>query len=249
MIGRLSASDTFLLIPCIKIKPPSGIACIEFSDTFCITWLICPTSTLTDQRSSGKENSHLQEEPLKANSVESFMMSRIDAGCNNGAPPLEKVSNWLVKSLALKEAFSALLQDNDYQIEPDHPEVDLYATLNTRGFFIMIATACDDKAVDKAQQLIDLRKKYKHKHDYGLVVPAFQEHSGILLTDQEAWIAAHVDILSTHRIGIYGVDNADPNRIYPFTIYPQVHGLLRYFVAASRQWQDVRTQYLLSRGG
>ena len=33
------------------------------------------------------------------------------------------------------------------------------------------------------------------------------------------------------------------------TIYPQVHGLLRYFVAASRQWQDVRTQYLLSRGG
>ena len=42
--------------------------------------------------------------------------------------------------------------------------------------------------------------------------------------------------------------NSDPNRIYPFTIYPQVRGLLRYFVAASRQWQDARMQYLSIRG-
>ena len=48
--------------------------------------------------------------------------------------------------------------------------------------------------------------------------------------------------------GVFGVDNSDPNRIYPFTIYPQVRGLLRYFVAASRQWQDARAQFLSIRG-
>jgi len=32
-------------------------------------------------------------------------------------------------------------------------------------------------------------------------------------------------------------------------VYPQVRGLLRFFVAASRQWQDVRAQYVRTQRG
>jgi len=146
----------------------------------------------------------------------------------------------------LREAFASLLLDNEYCIEK-HPETDLYGTIGPRGFFVMLACRCDTYADEKARKLVELRKKYKHMHDYGLVVPAFQEPLGISLDTQETWIMAHVELLSTHRVGVYGVDNADPNRIYPFTVYPQVRGLLRYFVAASRQWQDVRVRYMMSR--
>jgi len=146
----------------------------------------------------------------------------------------------------LKNAFSSLLRDNDYQVQ-EHPEADLHGTLGKRGFFLMLACRADEVASRKAENLILLRKQYKHMHDYGLVMPAFQEPLGVALARQESWVAAHVESLSTHRVGVYGVDNSDPNRIYPFTVYPQVRGLLRYFVAASRQWQDVRTQYVMSR--
>ena len=146
----------------------------------------------------------------------------------------------------LKEAFTSLLRAYEYEVE-DHPEADAYGRLGSRGFFAMFCSRCDGLASEKGQHLIGLRKKYKHQNDYGLVMPAFQEPLGVSLSDQEAWVMAHVDGLSTHRVGVYGVDNADPNRIYPFTIYPQVRGLLRYFVATSRQWQDVRAQYVLSR--
>jgi hypothetical protein len=146
----------------------------------------------------------------------------------------------------LKEAFASLLQEHDYRLE-DHPETDLYGSLGPRGFFLMLSPRCDESAADKAERLVELRKTYKHLHDYGLVLLAFQEPLGVPLSRQEAWIMARADRLSAHRVGVYGVDNTDPNRIYPFTVYPQVRGLLRYFVAASRQWQDVRTQYLLSR--
>ena len=147
----------------------------------------------------------------------------------------------------LKEAFSSLLQEHDYSID-DHPEADLHGTLGQRGFFVMVAVRCDAYAHERAQALIRLRRQHKHMNDYGLVVAAFQEPLGIPLSRQEAWVQAHVDSLSSHRVGVYGVDNADPNRIYPFTVYPQVRGLLRYFVTASRQWMDVRAQYILSRG-
>lgn len=147
----------------------------------------------------------------------------------------------------LKEAFASLLLDNDYAIS-EHEESDIYGVIGSRGFFLQTAVRCDEAASGKARELIALRKKFKHMHDYGLVIPAFQESLGVSLSQQEAWVMAHGELLATHRVGLYGVDNADPNRIYPFTVYPQVRGLLRYFVAASRQWQDVRTQYLMSRG-
>jgi hypothetical protein len=147
----------------------------------------------------------------------------------------------------LKSAFAALLMDNGYQIE-DHPEADLYGTFEERGFFTMLACRLDEEAGHQARKLIDLRKKYKHMHDYGLVVPAIQEPLGIPLSVQESWVMANVDVLSNHRVGLYGVDNSDPNRVYPFTIYPQVRSMLNYFVATSQQWRAVRTQYLMSRG-
>jgi hypothetical protein len=146
----------------------------------------------------------------------------------------------------LKEAFASLLREYDYKVE-EHPEADCYGTLGSRGFFAMFCCRCDALATEKGRHLIGLRKKYRHLHDYGLVMPAFQEPLGVPLSEQETWVMTHVDRLSTHRVGVYGVDNSDPNRIYPFTIYPQVRGLLRYFVATSRQWQDVRAQYVLSR--
>lgn len=147
----------------------------------------------------------------------------------------------------LREAFVSLLREYGYRIE-EHEESDLYAILESRGFFVFFASKCDGVAAAKAEGLVELRKKYKHVNDYGLVVPAFQESLGVSLSEQEAWIQGRVDRLSMHRVGVYGVDNSDPNRIYPFTVYPQVRGLLRYFVATSRQWQDVRSQYVLSRG-
>lgn len=147
----------------------------------------------------------------------------------------------------LRGAFSSLLQEHGYSIE-EHSGADVYGVIGKRGFFAMLAVRCDRSADEKAQHLIELRKEYKHVNDYGLVVPAFQEPLGVPLSQQEAWVQAHVDSLCSHRVGIYGVDNADPNRIYPFTVYPQVTGLLRYFVTASRQWMDVRAQYILSRG-
>ncbi len=147
----------------------------------------------------------------------------------------------------LREAFVSLLEEYGYRIE-EHEESDLYAALDARGFFVSFAAKCDGAAAAKAEGLIELRKKYKHLNDYGLVIPAFQECLGVSLSEQEAWILGRVDRLSMYRVGIYGVDNSDPNRIYPFTVYPQVRGLIRYFVATSRQWQDVRSQYVLSRG-
>ncbi len=146
----------------------------------------------------------------------------------------------------IKEAFKSLLIDNDYEIK-ENPESDLYGIIGKRGFFIMIAPRLDDSAINTAQRLIDLRKKHKYMDDYGLVVPAFQEPLGVSLSSQESWVMANIDKLTAYRIGVYGIDNSDPNRVYPFTVYPQVRGLLRYFVAASRQWQDARSQYMSRR--
>jgi len=146
----------------------------------------------------------------------------------------------------IKEAFASLLLDNEYTIE-ENPEADLYGIVGKRGFFIMASPRLDDSAIKTALHLIELRKKHKYMNDYGLIVPAFQEPLGISLSSQESWILANIDKLSAYRIGVYGIDNSDPNRVYPFTIYPQVRGLLRYFVAASRQWQDARSQYMSIR--
>ncbi|MFO7962298.1 MAG: hypothetical protein R6U50_00105 [Desulfobacterales bacterium] len=146
----------------------------------------------------------------------------------------------------IRTAFSELLLDNGYEIG-DYPGTDLFGFIKKRRFFLMITPCCNEKASEKARKLIEFRKEHKHTHDYGLVVAAFQEPFGIPLSVQESWVMANMDKLASHRIGVYGVDNSDPNRIYPFTVYPQVHGLVRYFSASSRQWQDIRMQYVMAR--
>ena len=43
------------------------------------------------------------------------------------------------------------------------------------------------------------------------------------------------DYLSAYRIGIYAVNDQDPNRIYAFTIYPKLKEIMEYFVATTPQ--------------
>ena len=110
----------------------------------------------------------------------------------------------------LLEAFSSLLLDNEYLLEP-HAEADLHGRLGSRGFFVMVACRCDEGAAEQGERLVRLRKKYRHVHDYGLVMPAFQEPLGVPLARQESWVAAHAEAFSMHRVGLYGVDNTNPN--------------------------------------
>jgi len=146
----------------------------------------------------------------------------------------------------LREAISHLLQDKGY-----HPiergEVELYLEKEGRGFFINLAARCDEKAMEKAKDLVKLRRKHGSSHDYGLIFPAFQESLGLPLHLQERWVFGNEEYLSAHRVGIYAVDNLDPNRIYPWTIYPGVKELMRYFMITTQQWSLIRSRYVLDR--
>lgn len=144
-------------------------------------------------------------------------------------------------------AMGHLLRDKGYQ--PGRREgCELYFEREGRGFLVTVALRCDDDGMERAQALIELRRQHGPNHDYGLVVPAFQESLGLLLRLQEAWVSQHTDYFMAHRIGVYGVDNQDPNRIYPYSLYPRTKDLLRYFVATSQQWSLVRARFVQSRG-
>ncbi|MDY7019534.1 MAG: hypothetical protein SU899_05640 [Chloroflexota bacterium] len=146
----------------------------------------------------------------------------------------------------IKEAISHLLQDKGY-----HPieqgEIELYFEKEGRGFFINLAVRLDEKAVEKAKGLVELRRKHGSSYDYGLVIPAFQESLGLPLHAQERWMFTNGEYLSAHHIGVYAVDNLDPNRIYPFTIYPGVKELMRYFMTTTQQWLLIRSRYVVDR--
>ena len=146
----------------------------------------------------------------------------------------------------LREAISHLLQDKGYHLE-EHSGVDLYLVKKERGFFVD-SGLCNEKGLEKVQELIELRKKRGSAHDYGLVTPAFQESLGIPLRVQERWISEKAEYLSVNRIGIYGVDNRDPNCIYAFANYPKDRELSRYFMRISPRWALVRGRYVQSRG-
>jgi len=175
----------------------------------------------------------------------------------------------------LKEAISHLLQDKGYHPSlarygaerggpPSVPcqikgvagratsyikqaEIGLYFEKEGRGFFINLAARLDEKAVEKAKRLVELRRKHGSSYDYGLVVPAFQESLGLPLHAQERWMFTNGEYLSAHHIGVYAVDNLDPNRIYPFTIYPGVKELMRYFMTTTQQWSLIRSRYVVDR--
>lgn len=148
----------------------------------------------------------------------------------------------------LGEAIGHLLQEKGYT-EIKGKEADLYYEKGGTGFFINLAPRCDEEGLRRAKGLVELRHKYGAGHDYGLVVPAFQEPLGLPLRLQEFWLSQNMEYLSAHRIGVYGVDNMDPNRIYPFTIYPKPRELLKYFFNTAQQWRLTRSRYSSVRSG
>jgi len=147
----------------------------------------------------------------------------------------------------LRMAISHLLQDKGY-VAKECPDSDLYFEQEEgKGFFINLEAKCDEQAEARAKKLVELRRKKGSSHDYAIVIPAFQDSLGIPLRLQERWIARNQDYLSVQRIGVFAVDNIDPNRIYPFTIYPKNRALMQYFVRMSSQWSMVRSRYVQER--
>lgn len=120
----------------------------------------------------------------------------------------------------LKKAITHLLRDKDYD-ERGREDCDLYFVKLSVGFFINLTTRFDESGLKRAKELIDLRMHYGSENNYGLVAPAFQDSLGISLLQQEHWLRIHGEFLAMHRIGIYTVNNKNPNQIFPFTIYPQ----------------------------
>lgn len=163
----------------------------------------------------------------------------------------------------LRGSFTHLLKDKGYEIWGDNlshaidPSIhslleegalDIYAEKGGRGFIIGVALRSNkEDASEKVSELVELRKERGNLYDYGLVIPAFQDTLGVKWRDQDFWVMMNNEYLSIHRIGLFAVDNLDPNRIYPFTIYPKERELFRYMVNASRQWSVVRGRYLQER--
>ncbi|MDM7999249.1 MAG: hypothetical protein QUS33_04445 [Dehalococcoidia bacterium] len=146
----------------------------------------------------------------------------------------------------LAEAVTHLVKDKGYTtIQCD--DVDLCFEKAGRRFFVELAARCDDLALVKAEKLIALRGKHGVDHDYGLVIPAFQETLGVPLLAEERWILRHQERMTINRIGIYGVDNWNPNLLYAFSVHPGQKDLKRYFMMTGSKWELVRSRYVLRR--
>lgn len=146
----------------------------------------------------------------------------------------------------LAEAIIHLLEDRGYG-RAEQDGCDLYFEKGSRGLFVNLAPRCDEAAIQRTKELIRLRGKHGSGHDYALVIPAFQDSLGLSLLFQENWFREHGESLAGHRIGVYGVNNSDPNLIFPFTIYPKDRELARYFMYTGPQWQILRNKYVASR--
>jgi len=146
----------------------------------------------------------------------------------------------------LREAISHLLQDKGYR-PGEQSGADLYFQKEGQGFFVNLIVRCDKRGLERAKELIELRRKHGSAHEYGLIIPAFQESLGVSLLAQERWIWRNQEHLAAHRIGVYAVDNWNPNLLYAFTIYPKERELKRFFIAAASKWSLVRDRYVLSR--
>jgi hypothetical protein len=178
-------------------------------------------------------------------------------------PPIEPPALTQLKALPLRETFefssddeaieyikmalTHLLKDNDYI--PDEAEgCDLYLKKSSVGFFINITPRFDDTALSKADALVALRMKHGNDNFFALAAPAFQDSLGLSLLLQERWISLNGEFLAAHRIGLYTVNNKNPNQIFPFTVYPQKdRKLSRYFIATTQQWSVMRDKYLQYR--
>ncbi|MHC1579211.1 MAG: hypothetical protein ACXQTZ_00900 [Candidatus Alkanophagales archaeon] len=150
----------------------------------------------------------------------------------------------------LKGAFSHLLSDKGFTVVTDKEEsrrVDVYAEKGRRKFFASVGLRADASLTSLGERMIELRREYGGEHDYAIVVPAFQEQFGVTLNDFESWLAGPGDRLSKHKIGVYAVDNKNPNIIYPLTAYPKDRELMAYFMRTTRHWEVMREQRMLKR--
>jgi hypothetical protein len=110
-----------------------------------------------------------------------------------------------------------------------------------------LAERCNDEALSKARKLVGLREKNGVDHDYGLVMPAFQETLGVPLLVEERWVQRNQEYLTINRIGVFAVDNWNPNLIYAFSVHPGQKDLKRYFMMTGSKWELVRSRYVLHR--
>jgi hypothetical protein len=147
----------------------------------------------------------------------------------------------------LRTGMAHLLEDKGYRPTPAKEGADLHLEKEGQRFFGIVVLRFDDTAMDKARALVEMRRKQGPQNEYGLVAPAFQEPLGLPLRQQEGWVARNQEYLSTHRIGVYGVDNLDPNRIFPYTIYPKPRELMRYFLYTAQAWHMARSRFVESR--
>lgn len=53
--------------------------------------------------------------------------------------------------------------------------------------------------------------------------------------------------LAANRIGVYAVDNWNPNLIYAFGVHPSPRELKKYFMTTGPKWSLVRSRYVLRR--
>lgn len=200
----------------------------KISDTF-----LCEGQVTRQEKPKGPQTSKIQE-PLK----KTFL-------------PLREQLDFVDENDAygyLQEAINHLFVDKEYTMRNrEEDDADLCFYKGEQGFFLNIAVRSDEGGLKKAKHLVALRFRRGALHDYGLVIPAFQEPLGIPLRMQERWVSSNIEYFSNHRIGIYAVHNQDPNRIYAFTVYPKSRELMRYFVTTTPQWSLVRERYVAGR--
>jgi hypothetical protein len=146
----------------------------------------------------------------------------------------------------LGQAIGHLLEDKGYHAA-ESPDVDLYFEWQGKGFFADLALRCDDLALNRARELVELRRRQGVDHEYGLVTPAFQESLGVSLLSEERWMLRNQEFLAANRIGVYAVDNWNPNLIYAFGVHPAPRELKKYFMTTGPKWSLVRSRYVLRR--
>lgn len=143
-------------------------------------------------------------------------------------------------------AMGHLLEDKGYR-PAESPDADLYYEWQGRGFFLDLALRCDDLALGRAGEMVEMRGRRGVDHEYGLVIPAFQETLGVSLLSEERWMLRHQELLAANRIGVYAVDNWNPNLIYAFGVHPSPRELKKYFMTTGPKWSLVRSRYVLRR--
>jgi hypothetical protein len=64
---------------------------------------------------------------------------------------------------------------------------------------------------------------------------------------EERWVQRNQEYLTINRIGVFAVDNWNPNLIYAFSVHPGQKDLKRYFMMTGSKWELVRSRYVLHR--